>query len=108
MALCETCGNEYDKTFMVVTADASHTFDSFECAIQALAPTCHHCGCRIIGHGVEGGWRVYCIDPVDSKQTGDRAVNKQLSEGVNRWLFSSPQSKIFRRGQRGQHARQLM
>ena|SRR5438552_8440198 len=49
-----------------------------------------------------------CIDPVDSKQTGDRAVNKQLSEGVNRWLFSSPQSKIFRRGQRGQHARQLM
>ena len=29
MALCETCGNEYDKAFMVVTADASHTFDSF-------------------------------------------------------------------------------
>ncbi len=30
MALCETCGNEYDKAFTVVVADVSHTFDSFE------------------------------------------------------------------------------
>ena len=53
MAQCETCGNEYDKAFKVVLADVSYTFDSFECAIQALAPTCSHCGCRILGHGVE-------------------------------------------------------
>jgi hypothetical protein len=27
--------------------------------IHAIAPTCAHCGCRIIGHGVEvGGPRV--------------------------------------------------
>ncbi len=31
----------------------THVFDSFEWAIQALAPTCAHCGCRIVGHGVE-------------------------------------------------------
>ena len=31
----------------------SYTFDSFECAIQKLAPTCAHCGCRILGHGIE-------------------------------------------------------
>jgi hypothetical protein len=24
-------------------------------SIQALAPVCRHCGCRIIGHGVEHG-----------------------------------------------------
>ena len=24
-------------------------FDSFECAIHALAPRCSHCACRIIG-----------------------------------------------------------
>jgi Rieske Fe-S protein len=36
------------------------TFDSFECAIHALAPTCQHCGCRIIGHGVQAGDRVFC------------------------------------------------
>jgi len=52
-ARCEVCGNEYDKAFQVTMRGASHTFDSFECAIQALAPTCAHCNCRVIGHGVE-------------------------------------------------------
>jgi hypothetical protein len=36
------------------------TFDSFECAIQALAPSCDHCGCKIIGHGMEADGVVYC------------------------------------------------
>jgi phage terminase large subunit GpA-like protein len=60
MAQCETCGNEYDKAFQVVLANTSYTFDSFECAIQALAPTCSHCGCRILGHGVESEEAMYC------------------------------------------------
>ncbi len=38
----------------------THVFDSFECAIHALAPTCAHCGCRIIGHGVEATDALYC------------------------------------------------
>jgi hypothetical protein len=25
-----------------------------------LAPTCEHCGCRIIGHGVEADGRMFC------------------------------------------------
>ena len=53
MARCEVCGNDYDKSFQVTLAGKSHTFDSFECAIQVLAPACQHCGCKIIGHGVE-------------------------------------------------------
>ena len=60
MAQCETCGNEYDKAFEVIMAGTSYTFDSFECAIQTLAPTCNHCGCRIIGHGVEADDTLYC------------------------------------------------
>jgi hypothetical protein len=61
MARCEVCGNDYDKTLSVTVAGgAAHTFDSFECAIQALAPSCAHCGCRVIGHGVEAGDKVYC------------------------------------------------
>jgi len=61
MARCEVCGNDYDKTFQVMTATGeSHTFDSFECAIHALAPTCQHCGCKIIGHGVEADNAIYC------------------------------------------------
>jgi hypothetical protein len=60
MAECEVCGNDYDKTFQVTQDGESHTFDSFECAIHALAPRCAHCGCAVIGHGVEGGGRVFC------------------------------------------------
>ena len=60
MPRCETCGNDYDKTMDVVMAGAKHTFDSFECAIQKLAPTCAHCRCRIIGHGVDAKGKMYC------------------------------------------------
>jgi hypothetical protein len=57
---CEVCGNSYDKAFEVRSDGAKHVFDSFECAIQALAPTCAHCHCRIIGHGVEAGGAMFC------------------------------------------------
>ena len=60
MARCEVCGNDYDKTFEVSRDGETHTFDSFECAIEALAPRCGHCGCRIIGHGVEANGSIFC------------------------------------------------
>ena len=60
MARCDRCGNDYDKSFTVTMGNATHTFDSFECAINMLAPTCEHCGNRIIGHGVEANGRMFC------------------------------------------------
>ena len=60
MGRCEVCGNEYDKSFDVVQGGAWHTFDSFECAVHALAPTCAHCGCKVIGHGMEAQGTFYC------------------------------------------------
>jgi hypothetical protein len=58
---CDVCGNEYDKTFQVLTSlGAQYTFDSFECAISALAPRCAHCDCRVIGHGMEKDGDIYC------------------------------------------------
>ncbi|HEX2240772.1 MAG TPA: hypothetical protein VHJ82_06505, partial [Actinomycetota bacterium] len=61
MAQCEVCGNEYDKAFQVSMPDGdSHTFDSFECAIHALAPTCEHCGVKVIGHCMEADCHFYC------------------------------------------------
>jgi hypothetical protein len=60
MARCEVCGNDYDKAFEVTMAGESHVFDSFECAIHALAPRCAHCGCSVIGHGVEAAGVMYC------------------------------------------------
>ena len=81
MATCEVCGNEYDKTFEVVAAGQRHVFDSFECAIHAMAPICEHCGCKVIGHGVEVDGRFYCCahcarrveqtdEPQDRVETG--------------------------------------
>ena len=60
MAACEVCGNEYYLSFQVIAAGQTHTFDSFECAIHRLAPVCDHCGCKIVGHGVEDDGRIYC------------------------------------------------
>lgn len=60
MAVCDTCGNDYDRTFEVRNGEGTFTFDSFECAIHRLAPICDHCGCRIVGHGVEDDGTCYC------------------------------------------------
>jgi hypothetical protein len=61
MALrCEVCGNEYDKTFELVLGGRRRASDCFECAIHAMAPACAHCGCRIIGHGLESAGRMFC------------------------------------------------
>jgi nitrite reductase/ring-hydroxylating ferredoxin subunit len=72
MAKCEVCGNDYDKSFEVTFGGKRHVFDSFECAIHALAPKCAHCGCSIIGHGVEANGRIFCCVHCarESGQTG--------------------------------------
>lgn len=83
MGRCEMCGNDYDKSFRITTADGqTREFDSFECAIHAVAPECAHCGCKIIGHGVEGDGRMYCCGHC-ARQAGlsdirDRAPDEQL------------------------------
>jgi len=60
MAECEVCGNDYYLAFEVIAAGRKHVFDSFECAIQMMAPICEHCQCKVIGHGVEVGGQFFC------------------------------------------------
>ncbi len=63
MPTCDVCGNDSDRAFEVRLATGeTHVFDSFECAIHALAPKCGHCGCQIIGHGiqVEARREIFC------------------------------------------------
>ena len=60
MAICEVCGNDYDKSFEVSRDGETHVFDSIECAAHAIAPRCAHCGCMVLGHGVEGGGEIFC------------------------------------------------
>ena len=75
MAVCEVCGNDYDMSFEVFAAGARHTFDSFECAIHRMAPVCEHCGCKVIGHGVDVGGHFYCCARCAQHQQGDAAVS---------------------------------
>ena len=74
LATCEVCGNDYDKSFEVVAAGFRHVFDSFECAIHAMAPICEHCGCRIIGHGTEVEGHFYCCAHCAQHAQGGVAV----------------------------------
>ena len=73
MAKCEHCGNDYDKTIEIKRDGRTHVFDSFECAIQKMAPACNHCGCKIIGHGVENGGRIFCCANC-ARQTGENRL----------------------------------
>lgn len=63
MAVCDTCGNDYYNAFTISRGGETHTFDSLECAAQAMAPTCGRCGCRVLGHGVEPApGKIFCCD----------------------------------------------
>ena len=77
MAKCEVCGNDYDKAFTVTIGGRSRIFDSFECEIQALAPSCSHCGCKVVGHGVEKGGTIYCCRRC-TKQAGVVGLEDRL------------------------------
>ena len=74
MPICDHCGNDYDKAFEVRTPDGSHTFDSFECAIHALAPVCEHCGVKVVGHGVVVEGHFYCCAHCARQEHGDAPV----------------------------------
>ena len=60
MKTCECCGNTYDKAFEISIGGTTHAFDSFQCAIQTLAPRCVHCKVPIIGHGMEARGQYFC------------------------------------------------
>lgn len=60
MARRDVCGNDYRRAMEIRYQNSVGTYDSFECAIQKIAPVCEHCRCRVIGHGVEHGDRIFC------------------------------------------------
>jgi hypothetical protein len=75
MPQCEVCGNDYHLAFEVVMGGRTHVFDSFECAIHSLAPIRSHCGCRIVGHGLEVAAKFYCCaNCARTEGLGDAAI----------------------------------
>ena len=81
MATCASCGNDYDRCFLVTLADGREfMFDSVECAARVVAPPCVSCGVPVLGHGVQDETHVFCCahcarmagasGPVDRVATG--------------------------------------
>jgi hypothetical protein len=81
MARCDVCGNDYDKAFQVSLAGRTHTFDSFECAIHRLAPVCEHCGCKVVGHGLEASGRFFCCAHC-ARHSGMQAIRDRATEAA--------------------------
>lgn len=69
MKKCDSCGNNYDKSFELILNSKNYTFDCFECAINIIAPICKQCKCKIIGHGVEENGNIFCCVHC-AKETG--------------------------------------
>jgi hypothetical protein len=53
------CGKNRE-CFEVYLGSEKHIFDSFECAMSAMLPTCSYCRCQIIGEGVQMGSAIFC------------------------------------------------
>lgn len=81
MAICDVCGNDYDKAFQVVRDGTTRTFDSFECAIHAMAPRCTNCDVPIVGHGLEADGQMFCCDHC-AEQTGVTGLRDRLHGGA--------------------------
>lgn len=82
MGSCDVCGGQEGRLFTVTMGSQTGTFDSFECAIHLMAPSCEHCGCRILGHPIENDSGIYCSlhcareagNPHRAVQTGSSTV----------------------------------
>jgi len=77
MAKCVVCENDYDKSFEIISQGQTYIFDSFECAIEKLAPQCVHCNCKIIGHGMESDNKFYCCANC-AKKAGDTSFKDRV------------------------------
>ncbi len=81
MARCHSCGNDYERTFEVMKAGRSYTFDCFECAIHVLAPECAHCGVKILGHGVQANQEMFCCAHC-ARHSGVRGTIDHVGQGA--------------------------
>ena len=75
-ATCDVCGNVYDRAFTINSGSRVGTFDSFECAIHAMAPECARCGCKVLGHGVEADGQIFCCAHCARMSGEDQIVDR--------------------------------
>jgi hypothetical protein len=89
MATCSVCGGDNENAFIIEAAGETYIFDTLDCAIQALAPKCANCGCRILGYAVEVSGKVFCCANCASN-CGDPGLRDRSSE-----LLSAPLAPLI-------------
>lgn len=57
---CINCGFNIEKDYILYVNGTEFTFDSFECAVNFVAPRCASCNTVIMGKGVQTHGSVYC------------------------------------------------
>ena len=83
MAVCITCGTDCDQSFTVIWNGRSASFDCIECMATMVAPTCRHCGCRILGHALRIDGSPYCCEHCAQAADDDA----KPSANTERWQF---------------------
>lgn len=59
-ARCVNCGYNIEKDYILFINGTEFTFDSFECAINFVAPRCSNCNTIVLGRGVHAGEDIFC------------------------------------------------
>lgn len=59
-ARCVNCGVTIEKDYILFINGTEFTFDSFECAVNFVAPRCANCNTIVMGRGVPVEGDLYC------------------------------------------------
>lgn len=57
---CDNCGINIEKDYILYINGTEYTFDSFECAINFVAPRCSNCNSVVMGRGIKAAGEVFC------------------------------------------------
>jgi hypothetical protein len=83
MTLCDGCGNTSESTFTVQTRDDRvFAFDSVECALPFIAPTCAECCCLVLGHGIHVADRVFCCSNCADRAEDRKQMHNHIRPAV--------------------------
>lgn len=95
---CEVCGHDSDRPIRIMQSGRQHVFDTFECAIHAMAPACGNCSVRIIGHGVERDAKAFCsIHCSDTAAAKEPPSDRAHEERQRRKAVFPPDPDIARK-----------
>jgi hypothetical protein len=86
VAKCSVCQNEYDKTFKSLRTGRPK-YLTVSNAIAAMAPTCAHCSCRIIGHGVEQEGALLLLRQLRKTRRRHRIEGSSLKPAAEKCAF---------------------